>query len=357
MASSKKAVVSSGVFLALLLMPVVTDAQTRTRQQVEALIEAEGRKTPGWWTDVKLDYPATLHLDVVDYQPGIPWDNQRYVRAYVREIIKPNPHRWRSGVKLYHLLMIRHKDNVEQRTQAMQRLGFTFYHFEQDFARAAYWWQQAKLSEANPYYYALLADCYWRLGNKPMAMEAVNKMKEHPPVVKLLADMGEITMALQQSENLARTDPVLGYFHAGDTCRTAGRNKEALAYYQKAIAAPYTNQERDEKFQKRAEANALGLKAFELLDLKKIPDGTYQSDSIGFEGPIHIAVTVTSGRITDVKVTNHREKQYFTSITDTCRKIIAAQGVKGIDATTGATVTAEAIINATAKALAEAMKK
>ena len=344
------------VLLMMLFIPLIADAQIRTRQQVEELIATEGRKAPDWWSEAKLDYPATLNLDVVDNQPNIFWDNQTNVRAYVREIVKPNPHRWRSGIKLYHSLVIRHKDNEEQRTQALMRLGYTFFHFEQDYIHAAFWWQQAKLSEKNPYYYTLLAECYWRLGNKQMAMEAIDKMRDHPPVIKLLADMGETALALELSGNLAKTDPVLGYYHAGDTCRFAGRNKEALAWYQKALTAPHVIPERDERFQKRAEANILGLKAFELLDLKKVPDGTYKSESMGYEAPIYVAVTVKSGRIEDVRVTDHREKQFFSSITDTTRHIKEKQGVKGVDATSGATMTSEAIINATAKALAGAMK-
>jgi uncharacterized protein with FMN-binding domain len=52
----------------------------------------------------------------------------------------------------------------------------------------------------------------------------------------------------------------------------------------------------------------------------------------------------------------HREKQYYSSLTDTPAKIIAKQGVKGVDSTSSATITSEAIINATAKALAKGAK-
>ena len=71
---------------------------------------------------------------------------------------------------------------------------------------------------------------------------------------------------------------------------------------------------------------------------------------------MHIAVTVRDGRFVAVKVTRHREKQYYSSINDTTRKILSRQGLKGVDTTSGATITSEAIINATAKALASALK-
>lgn len=67
-------------------------------------------------------------------------------------------------------------------------------------------------------------------------------------------------------------------------------------------------------------------------------------------------VTVQNGRIESVKVVQHKEKQFYSAITDTIRKIIEKQGMKGVDATSGATITSEAIINATAKALARQMK-
>ena len=75
----------------------------------------------------------------------------------------------------------------------------------------------------------------------------------------------------------------------------------------------------------------------------------------GLEDKCHAAVevTVAGGLIESVKVTQHREKQYYSSLTYTPRKILAKQGVSGIDATSSATITSEAIINATAKALAD----
>ena len=73
-------------------------------------------------------------------------------------------------------------------------------------------------------------------------------------------------------------------------------------------------------------------------------------------GPLHVAVVVKSARIESVKVTQHTEKQFYSAITDTTARIIDKQGVKGVDMTSGATITAEAIVNATAKALAGGMK-
>jgi uncharacterized protein with FMN-binding domain len=92
------------------------------------------------------------------------------------------------------------------------------------------------------------------------------------------------------------------------------------------------------------------------LDIKRIPDGIYHDSSVGYSGQVFVEVSVAAGRISDVKVTKHTEKQWYSSITDTRRQILLKQGAKGVDATSGATITSEAILNATLKALAKEQK-
>ncbi len=94
------------------------------------------------------------------------------------------------------------------------------------------------------------------------------------------------------------------------------------------------------------------IKMFEALDVSRIADGIYSGKSLSFIGELTVSVTVESGRMISVEVTKHRDKQYYSALTDTPRRIIEKQGLKGVDATTGATITSQAIIYATAKALA-----
>jgi hypothetical protein len=72
---------------------------------------------------------------------------------------------------------------------------------------------------------------------------------------------------------------------------------------------------------------------------------------------LHVEVTVKGGRIEAVRVTKHEEKQFYSALTDTPGQIVRKQGVKGVDAVTGATMTSEAIIKATAKSLAGGMRR
>ncbi|MDP6504781.1 MAG: FMN-binding protein, partial [Planctomycetota bacterium] len=114
---------------------------------------------------------------------------------------------------------------------------------------------------------------------------------------------------------------------------------------------------RYDKVRGRAQASLQAIKLFETLDIAKVSDGTYRSSSIGYAGQVSIEVVVSNAKITKARVTQHREKQYYSSVVDTPRRIIAKNSVKGVDATTAATLTSEAIINATAKALSQGMKK
>jgi len=144
---------------------------------------------------------------------------------------------------------------------------------------------------------------------------------------------------------------------AGDACRLAGRIPEALDYYNRVLKADQKTCGRDfNQSKKRAQANIDAIKVFDALDLQRVPDGKFQSNSVGYTGPVTVEVTVKASRIEEVKVTQHTEKQYYGSLTETTRQIIAKQSVKGIDTFSSATITSEAIVNATAKALATAMK-
>jgi uncharacterized protein with FMN-binding domain len=329
----------------------------RSKAEIDSLIQQQGATPPEWLDATPLEYPQTLDLSFQEPAPG-GWDNQKNVGQYLWDIINPNAGKWRAGVRfVYHLLEV-NKGNREVEVRVMNYLGGIYYRMLQDYARAAYWWRRAGVETNDGYGHGVeLAECYWRLGSKQMALELLGHIKTQFATIKLLSDMGETDRALaiaKSSTQGAAAD--WAYLYAGDACRVAGRYQDALAMYEKVLTVPATGKQqgRIERSHQRARANIEGIKVFELLDLSRVPDGTYRSSSMGYEAQVQVEVVVRDGRIEDVRVTDHREKQYYSSISDTCRKIIAKQDVKGIDATSCATITSEAIINATAKALAEA---
>lgn len=333
----------------------------RTREDVEALIDKFGRATPDWWDSVELKYPRSLDLQW-SFPPRGVWNNQRYVGHYVWDVINPNPSKWREGVYLMHHLLRVNQDRAQVRQRVMVEIGRMYHDLLRDYARAAFWWQKAGIDETEEASLNAvhLAECYAKLGCKEMAVGLLKSIPPHFAKIKAWADMGELDYALRLAEaNSKGSYADIAYIYAGDACRVAGQHERALQYYEKLLALPASGHgwRRIRVNQQRARDNAEGIRLFEMLDLNRVPDGTYLAGSEGFKGDVYVEVGVKSGRIATVRVTRHEEKQFYSALTDVPRKIIAKQSVKGVDATSGATITSEAIINATAKALAGAMQQ
>jgi uncharacterized protein with FMN-binding domain len=331
----------------------------RSPAEVKALIEKLGREQPDWWDSVAVNYPKTLDLNWPK-PPFREWNNQRYIGQYVWDIINPNPGKWREGIRLMHHLLMLHKDNAELRARAMNELGRMYFSYLQDYARAAFWWQAADVESNDAYNHGVsLAECYWRLGSRPMAMQLLSKLRPQFSMIKLWAEMGELKKALALADaNAVGPLADVACLYAGDACRAAGQHSKAIEYYGRVLNLPATGHgaRRVIHNQQRAQASIEAIRLFDTLDLKRIADGTYRGSSLGYEAQVAVEVTVQGGRIKAVDVKEHHEKQVLAALTDTPRKILAKQSVKGIDATTGATITSQAIIHATAKALAKGMK-
>lgn len=328
----------------------------RTKPEVEALINEQGRQPPEWFADTPLDYPPTLDLAWPEKPPG-GWDNQKNVGQYIWDVINPNPNKWREGIRLMHHLLQQHQDDVGMRNRIMSTMAEMYHNLHQDYARAAFWWRQAGLDKGKSYGPRVrLADCYLHLGNKQMALQLVAKDPVTAMKVKLYADMGNLAEASKWAKLYNETNGGdFALLAVADGYRSQGKNKEALAWYEKAVALTNLPTFKG-RCKNRAASSLEAARLAEQADVSKVADGTYTADALGYEGPVQVAVTVKAKRIEAVKITEHKEKQFYSSLTDTPAQIIAKQGVKGVDATTHATITSVAIINATAKALASGAK-
>ena len=333
----------------------------RSQADILAEIDRQGKTPPDWFESTPLNYPNTLDLGW-PMPPPKGWDSSKNIGQFIWERINPNANKWREGVKFMHHLLSTSKD-AAVRKRAMRTLGSMYHNLLQDYARSAFWYRQsgleAELSQA-PQPAVHLAENYWHLGSKSMAMNIVTKMPSRPYIaIKLFGDMGETDRAVQLAEAFAKSGAAsMSFLYAGDACRVAGRLDDAESYYRKAIAGIPRN-EADKPHRKRDKARAeasIAAIRFYSLDPTKVADGKYSASSIGYEDQIHVEVVVKAGTIESVEVTRHREKQYYSSLTDTPKKILDRQSVAGIDATSSATITSEAIINATAKALASGLK-
>jgi uncharacterized protein with FMN-binding domain len=332
-------------------------SSARKRAEVEALIDKLGKTPPDWWNSVQLNYPKTLDLTRWEAPPKSQWNPNRTLGQYFWSVINENPSKWKEGCRFAHFLMSHFKDDRPNLRKAMLQAAHIYSTLLGDYARAAFWYRKAEAIGPLDYFQEIrLAECCWRLGSKDMAMEYLNQMDDYGDLtIKLLGEMRELTKALDWAKLLARDYPDEGYLAAGDACRFNGKYSEALEYYRQVQLVKPTDPKRTgplDRNKKRAAASAEAIRLFETLDITKIPDGKYRSESIGYAGMIKVEVTVKAGRIESIRIVNHSEKQYYTALDDPRRQIIEKQSVKGIDMTTGATITAEAVVNATAKALA-----
>jgi len=338
--------------LLLLAVPVL-NAADKSKAEVQALIKKIGSTPPEWFKDTPLKYPKTLDLSWPP-DPGGPWDPSRNIGQFIWTSINENEGRWKEGIRfLHHVLVVNQKDPAVV-TKTMGALAYMYHNLHQDWARAAFWWQKAGETDK-----VELAHCYFKLGSKAMAIEILDEWPadytRHCSVARHWSEIGENEKALAMALETARHTPDVGFLAAGDICRTAGRTKDALAYYEKALAAAEGG--RDLKQTKdRAQASIDAIKLVDTLDIKRVPDGVYRDSSIGYNGPVEVEVRVTRGKVSGVKVVRHEEKQYYSSITDTCQQMILKQGARGVDATSGATITSEAILNAGLKALAKGQR-
>ena len=328
-----------------------------SRGTVDARITMAGFTPPDWWEATKLDHPETLDLT---WDDSAGWDVSRTMGVYVWDVVNPNPRRWRPGVRMMHRSLQLVQDDPEKTLRSVQSLAIMHQNLLQDWARAAFWWQRLdelrepgglRLDEK-----ARLAECYRQLGSATAAAELIaqarNDYTGDAQIIKLWAAMGQIDRALAMAEARAAVGMTESAWHAaGDACRLHGRYADAVAYYEKAIAVARTREEGEVGVQ-RAQSKIDAVRLLDALDVTKVRDGVYRAADIGYNGPVHVEVEVAAGRISSVSVTGHEEKQFYAAITDTTAGIVREQGIKGVDATTGATVTSNAIMNATAKALA-----
>ena len=324
-------------------------AKPKTKSEVLAMIKKVGATPPDWFAATPLNYPSTLDLSWTPPPQGSPWDPSKNVGQFIWTSINENEARWKEGIKFLHHMLTVNKDKPDIVKQVMGALGNMYHDLHQDWARAAFWKQMAGETDTLE-----LAHCYFKLGGKDMAIEILTRYgadtTRFAQVCRLWAEVGDPAKGLKLAEQMATSIPDAGNLAAGDICKSTGKFPEAMGYYQKVLDAKSGSRDIDHN-KKRAQGSLDALKVADGLDLKKVPDGKYTANSIGYTGPVDVEVTVAAGKITDVKVTQHHEKQYYSSITETCAAIIQKQGAKGVDATSGATITSEAIINATVKAL------
>ena len=328
-----------------------TEYVERSADEVKNLINTVGKSSPDWLSNTPLNHPKTLDLNWPHPAPK-PWNSTKNMGQYIWDRINPNARQWRSGLRLMYHLNSMHPRNGELTKRIQRSIGGMYFRFFQDYPRSAWWLERA--GPAGNHDQIGLAECYFRMGSRDLARQALNKAGTSPGKIKLLGAMGEIETALKLADSYAKyaNQPHEALLIAGDICRATDQFEKAIEYYEKVLAAkPARNEQYSKRFRGRATDSIESIKLFELLDITQLEDGVYAGSSLGYEAPVHVEATVLSGRISKLEITKHREKQYYSAIRDVPEQIIRKQDLKQVDATSRATITAVAIINATAKAL------
>ncbi|MCA9138195.1 MAG: FMN-binding protein [Planctomycetales bacterium] len=330
------------------------DSETRTKAEVLKIIADAGATPPDWFEATPLDYPKTLDLSWPIQAPKGPWQSNKNMGQYIWSVINENPSRWHSGIVLIHHCVALHQNDRVLLQRDMAALGMAYFRLLQDYPRAAFWLQNAKAS-VGKVDGIRLAECYWRLGNREMALDMMRGKSLNMAAIKLYGDMGELGLALRLTKAYSKTSAdYQANILAADALRLAGRLDEAIDYYEQVIASKnFRNDEYEKRFKARAQESIDSIRLYDQADISKVADGTYRDSSTGYQGKVAVEVTVTGGRLESVKITDHKEKQFYSSLTDTPAQLIKRQSVQGIDGTSGATITSQAIVNATAKALAK----
>ena len=335
----------------------------RTETAVRQLIQESGSRMPDWFDAAPLDFPETLDLNWPDIDTPI-WNYQQHIDHYLWDIIDTNASRYRQGVKFISHLLDRSDLPEISHSKAKEELGRMFFEFFQDYARAAFWWESAKVATSERFRTtdspARLAECYAQLGNREMAIALLKTIPLTPAVIKAWGGLRENDHALSLAKEALELGFEASEIHllSGDACRNVGRYDEAAQYYQQAlqveIKSPFKAE--IERNHRRARDTMEVIRLFDRLDLAKVRNGTYRDRSYGYSGYVNVEVQTAQSSIESAKVTSMSDRQYYHAVEETLQRIKSKQSVKGVDAVSGATVTSEAVIRATARALAQGME-
>lgn len=344
------------LLLAALALPGADAAKDVPAATIIKLVDAAAKTKPDWWDQVTLNYPQTLDLTC---PTAGGWDAAKKPGVWMWDVINPNPNRWKDGTKFWHFVLTNARQNKLDAAEqtATSTLGHCYGDLLQDWPRALYWYQQreAKYGKSDELTVDI-ANAYLRLGSRTLATKTLKAVTadgtRHGSVIQLWAVMGDYATAYRMAKERVSATEDVGWFMYGYTAQLEGAWAKALDAFKHAEAAQQGSSGRDWKQTKgRATAAIQAITLFETLDVTKVADGTYRDSSVGYVGPVTVEVTVAAKKISSVRVTDHHEKQYYAALDEVPAKIIAKQHVKGVDATLGATITAEAIVYAAAKAL------
>ena len=133
-----------------------------------------------------------------------------------------------------------------------------------------------------------------------------------------------------------------------------------LQYQHIALARAAAVAERQQQIEEVEAWNASILQAEEAEEAPQAgsgyQDGTYEGTGLGFGDDITVSVTIQDGKLTDISVVraDGEDKPYYRQAIAVLDEILSSQSTE-VDTVSGATLTAEGLIEAVADALGKAV--
>jgi uncharacterized protein with FMN-binding domain len=271
---------------------------------------------PAWFNDVKVDFDANRPL--------------KEAMPVIQNLLDAGGEKAKQGVKLLYT----YGEEKKQRGD-----GYPFFLLlggEDVWAAKLFLDEIARNPEGRTEMYINLASLYVKYKEPQKALELLTTALTKPP------------RAPWDVLHQAKINDKLGDVHAGlgNTEKATERYRAAIELFPKVMVPnirPFA-----QRYARKTEAK-LELLTGKAFDIAKLADGVYRGASIGYGGPIEAAVTVKGGRITDIKV-EHKERIDQGASKIAPKQIIERQALK-VDAISGATVTVQAVVEATYRAL------
>lgn len=271
---------------------------------------------PDWFASVEIHYD-TEH----------PWEE---ARLEIRRLLGDG--KYREAMKLTYLYLQK-KDIGNGHEYPM----YLFMGGEYAWALQEYEKRVESKPKGVTHEYSSLAACYRHFGKYEKALEtletAMQRLPDPPWKIARQADIHD---------------------NMGDIYTEIGEIDKAKQHYHKAMelyptsTQPYGRHllyRQADKIQSK-----LNLMAYQAIESGQLRDGVYTGKSLGYAGEDLIAtVTIREGKIADIQL-KHKEKIDQGATTIIPQRIIEQQSLK-VDGITGATVTYQAILDGTLKAL------
>ncbi len=340
--------------------------EKRSKAEVLKRVAAAGETRPGWWGSVPLKYPDTLDLAATKHARER--DPNRSLFRHLLQRSKQGRRGRRECIKLLHKAL-KAQQRADSRWLATTLWLARTYLKEQQWAHAAHRGEKALARGIGGRHTGTcLARSYLELGNRAMAVDALKRCGmdrglTSRSIIRLWHELGHAALAHTLADRMIAEKRLDIMRYVGHTCkadlyRMEGKLDEAAGEYQKVLALPASANHHALDFKKVARSALAVMKAVKALAGARLSDGAFTGSAQGYLGPIEVAVTVRGGKVTSVRVLRGKDVPEFYRLAkeQMPSRIVAAGGVRGVDAVTSATISANGILSAVADALAKARR-